>query len=101
MTCFSCIDSQRLEQIIIPDPPSWKVEYQEWRNKQSLDKQLPEEFEAFQSAAGGQGGAGGWEPASRTTAADTSNDKRSLHRRLDTRLFLFIKLQGGYWHMTR
>ncbi|KAK9832440.1 hypothetical protein WJX74_010353 [Apatococcus lobatus] len=56
-------------QVILPDPPAWEVDYQEWKS--------------------------GWEPAPRTTSADTSNDRRSLRRRLEARLFLFIKMQGS------
>ena len=88
-------------QVIVPDPPAWEVEYQEWKASRSRDKQLPEEFEHFQKAAGGQRGTGGWEPAPRITAADKSNDRRSLRRRLETRLFLLIKMEGRRLHFKR
>jgi hypothetical protein len=45
--------------------------------------------------AGGSGSA--WVAAARTTAADRSNDVRSLNRRLDSRLFLLVKRAGGGW----
>ena len=38
-----------------------------------------------------------YEPAPRETEADRANDRRSLQRRLDQRLFMLVKPKGGGW----
>jgi hypothetical protein len=40
-------------------------------------------------------------PASRTTKADETNDRRSVARRLDERLFLILQTLDGKWHLPR
>lgn len=40
-----------------------------------------------------------YEPALRETEADRTNDRRSLQRRLDQRLFMLVKPKGGSWSL--
>ena len=67
-------------------------------------KQLPGSFVETDSSSSGSGSVDGnqqagsaWAPAPRTTAADKADDRRSLNRRLDARLFLLVKRPGAGW----
>mmetsp|Transcript_40867 Transcript_40867/g.130535 ORF Transcript_40867/g.130535 Transcript_40867/m.130535 type:complete len:245 (+) Transcript_40867:234-968(+) len=80
--------------------PDWEVEYQEWREKWNAHKYLvlPENFGMPDKAnPGAEGGESKWEPADVVTDDDRSNNRKSLYRRLDTKLFLIVQDSAGKW----
>ncbi|KAL4419359.1 hypothetical protein ABPG77_001586 [Micractinium sp. CCAP 211/92] len=87
--------------VIIPEEPEWEREYREWQQsvRAKYYKQLPSEFiDAKESEMADEAGPQ-YEPAPRITEADKANDRRSLKRRLDQRLFMLVRPKGGAWSL--
>lgn len=91
--------------VVMPEAPEWEVEYKQWIMQLKLERghfrQLPEELTEKKSqaaaAARGDDAAKTFKPVPRTTAADSSGDRRTMKRRLDQRLFLLARSASGEW----
>jgi len=84
-------------QVVTPDDPPFEKEYYEWQEKllRKYRKELPKEFEESEAKKAENASTSGWQPAPRVTEADQQNDTKSLQRKLDRRLFLLLKREGG------
>ena len=85
----------------MPPAPAWEVEYAEWQAQLAARrfKTLPKEFTDPKKSAEegvGSGATSRWAPSPRETAADASGDRHSTHRRLDQRVFLLLRRDGGW-----
>ncbi len=58
-------------------------------------KQLPKEFAETRGEFASEEGGPRWTPAPRETEADDANDRRSLRRKLDHRLFFMVRPKGS------
>lgn len=87
--------------VIIPEDPDWELEYREWQQsvRAKYMKQLPSEFIDAKESELADGAGPRYEPAPRVTEADRANDRRSLKRRLDQRLFMLVRPKGGTWSL--
>ncbi|KAL4440471.1 hypothetical protein ABPG75_003472 [Micractinium tetrahymenae] len=87
--------------VVIPEEPEWELDYRQWQQavRAKYMKQLPSEFiNAKESELTDEAGPK-YEPAPRITEADKANDRRSLKRRLDQRLFMLVRPKGGSWSL--
>ncbi|KAK9803311.1 hypothetical protein WJX72_011878 [[Myrmecia] bisecta] len=89
--------------VIVPDEPAWENEYLTWREQlqQRYYKEYPPQFLAGKGAQqdeAEQDTRTQFQPAPRITEADHNNDRKSLWRKLDQRLYLLVKERGaGSW----
>lgn len=80
--------------VVIPEDPEWQQEHYAWQQsmQQKYMKILPKEFIELKDSELLADDAGArYEPAPRITEADKANDRRSLKRRLDQRLFMLVR----------
>lgn len=85
--------------VIIPELPEWESSYLAWQQsvRAKHTKTLPTDFTDFKESELLDETAPRYEPGSRLTEADAANDRRSLKRRLDQRLFMLVRPKGGAW----
>ncbi|KAL4856353.1 39S ribosomal protein L46 [Chlorella vulgaris] len=84
--------------VVIPYDPEWEQEHRAWQHslREKYYKILPKDFvEQKETEALADGEGSRYEPAPRITEADKTNDRRSLKRRLDQRLFMLVRPKGG------
>ena len=89
-----------LLQVIIPSPPAWELEHDEWQEEVQRRhfRTLPESWADYDKAKSSDASAGrGWEPGPRITEQDKQKDIQSLNRCLDQRLYFVVRSQGAPW----
>lgn len=96
----SCVALERLP-VVMPEVPAWERDYKAWQETWNARrfKELPSAFttsDVKMKDDGKSSGRASWQPAPLKTSADEKNDRKSLQRKLDHRLFLLVKT-GGVW----
>lgn len=88
-----------MRQVVVPDDLQFEVDYHDLKERlfSKYRQPVPEEFASVRGGGveeGAEGAQAGFTPAPTTTEADEANDRTSLRRALDKRLFLLIKARG-------
>lgn len=86
--------------LITPDAPEWEKKFEDMHlevyNKSA--KVYPKGFLSDAPARAAQEpDVRSWQPFPRITEADKKNDRTSLMRKLDRRLYLLVKSSAGRW----
>ncbi|KDD73767.1 hypothetical protein H632_c1854p1 [Helicosporidium sp. ATCC 50920] len=80
-----------------PAADQWEVDFRAWQSEFAArySKELPDSLIEEQTVEEHGTQLNVWKAQPRTTPADVSNDRRSLRRRLDQRLFMLVRPRGG------